>query len=420
LSALATPDALPRARRGGLTLGQVQLGLLWLTMFGSCIVFVEPSPYEVLFALTAISFLGKGLRFPPLVLPLLFLLLLYNIGGLTALIPFLDEPVSIWFVVISIYLAITSIFYCALMQEDALRRLAVIRSGFIASAVLASIPALLGVMDVAGLSDTFARYGSRATGFFKDPNVLGPFLVLPIVFLAQGFLTGERGGILRMAIMLLLVAVLFLTFSRGAWGNLALSLMLLAGLTLLTSPSARLKARVAFMAMLGLGLLLVLLAAIISIDSIGDLFLQRAKLVQDYDGGSTGRFGNQLRSLRDLLGSTIGYGPARFRLNFPEDPHNVYLNAFASYGWLGGIAYFALVAVTMVVGWRLVLRRSSLQSFAIPVWAVLFSTLVQGFQIDTDHWRHLYLMLGLVWGMAAYAERERRLRNVRNPAMSSP
>jgi hypothetical protein len=26
---------------------------------------------------------------------------------------------------------------------------------------------------------------------------------------------------------------------------------------------------------------------------------------------------------------------------------------------------------------------------------------LQGFQIDIDHWRHVYLMLGMVWGLEA-------------------
>ena len=28
-------------------------------------------------------------------------------------------------------------------------------------------------------------------------------------------------------------------------------------------------------------------------------------------------------------------------------------------------------------------------------------TILQGFQIDSDHWRHLYMLLGLIWGLAA-------------------
>jgi hypothetical protein len=31
---------------------------------------------------------------------------------------------------------------------------------------------------------------------------------------------------------------------------------------------------------------------------------------------------------------------------------------------------------------------------------VTFLGLLQGFQIDTDHWRHLWLEIGMVWGAA--------------------
>ena len=32
-------------------------------------------------------------------------------------------------------------------------------------------------------------------------------------------------------------------------------------------------------------------------------------------------------------------------------------------------------------------------------WPALFVFLMQGFQIDIDHWRHVYLGLGMVWGL---------------------
>ncbi|MNL60158.1 hypothetical protein D3C87_1839480 [compost metagenome] len=59
------------------------------------------------------------------------------------------------------------------------------------------------------------------------------------------------------------------------------------------------------------------------------------------------------------------------------------------------------MAATCVVGWRLVFRRGPTQLHAIAIWSALFVTILQGLQIDTDHWRHFYLMLGLVWGLAA-------------------
>ena len=35
--------------------------------------------------------------------------------------------------------------------------------------------------------------------------------------------------------------------------------------------------------------------------------------------------------------------PRHFRYIFGEDPHNVFLNAFASYGWLGGVSFLTLI-----------------------------------------------------------------------------
>jgi hypothetical protein len=34
--------------------------------------------------------------------------------------------------------------------------------------------------------------------------------------------------------------------------------------------------------------------------------------------------------------------------------------------------------------------------------------MIQGFQIDTDHWRHLFLLFGALYGLAA-AERRTRI-----------
>ena len=65
------------------------------------------------------------------------------------------------------------------------------------------------------------------------------------------------------------------------------------------------------------------------------------------------------------------------------------------------MAWVSLMVATAYVGWRLVFRPGPTQLHAIAIWSVLFVTILQGFQIDSDHWRHLYLMLGLVWGLAA-------------------
>jgi hypothetical protein len=390
------------ARRRGLTISHaaIKRGTLWLLVAVSFVALIEPSPYEFVFPITLLVFAVTGIRFSQKLLPMAVLLLIYNIGGVIALIPWMDEAPSVRFTAVSVYLMITAIFFAAIMAEDPLGRLETLRKGYLFAAWCAGLAAVLGYFDVGGLSSVFT-YASRASGTFKDPNVLGPFLVLPLIYLLHAVIIGRIGLVKGFLLLSIPLLALFLSFSRGAWVNLTASALLMTGLTFLTSTSTARRARIVFLTLVMLVLLVVALLTALSFENIRAIFELRANLDQDYDQGVTGRFGNQLRSLPMLLDLPNGFGPLRFRFHFPEDPHNVYINGFASYGWLGGFAYLALTAATCIAGWRVVFRRTPWQGHAIVLWSVLFVTILQGFQIDTDHWRHFYLMLGLIWGMAA-------------------
>ncbi len=402
MSALADRSSPEPARRGGLRISYATLkrGVLWLLTACSGLALIEPSPYEVVFLLAVFVFALTGIRFSQKLLPLALLLLLYNIGGTFSLIPWMDDAAAVRFTAVSVYLMITAVFLAGIMAEDPVGRLETLRRGYLFAAWGAGFAGILGYFDIAGLGSIFTLYG-RASGTFKDPNVLGPFLVLPIVYLLQHVLIGRLGLMRGLLLMSVPLVALFLTFSRGAWGNLVAATLLMVALTFLTAPSAARRARIIGLSLLALGFVVVALLFALSFENIRSVFEVRANLVQDYDGGVTGRFGNQLRSIPLLLDEPNGFGPLRFRWLFPEDPHNVYINAFASYGWLGGFSWLALMAATCLVGWRLVFQRTPRQTHAIALWSVLFVTILQGMQIDTDHWRHMYLMLGLVWGLAA-------------------
>lgn len=390
----------PRAY--ALSILRLQRAVLWLFVLCGCIAVIEPSPYEVMFLVTVFVFLITGLRINRKLIPLVALLLLYNIGGIFSLIPFMDEGPSVRFIAVGVYLMFTAFLFAALMSEDAERRLDTIRSGYIAAAWIAATAGVIGYFNVAGLGEFLTLHG-RASGTFKDPNVYGPFLVLPILFVIQMALTARIGLIKAAMLMSVPLLGLFLSFSRGAWGNLVLSTMVLFALTFITAQSARQRARVVGFCVLIVVGAVAALAVALSFEAIREVFLIRASLKQDYDLGVQGRFGNQLRSIPLLLEMPNGMGPLRFRHYFPEDPHNTFINAFASYGWLGGFAFIGLFGATMLAGWQLVFRRVATQPYAIAVWSVLFVTLLQGIQIDIDHWRHVYLMLGLIWGLRAIA-----------------
>ncbi len=389
-------------RQYSLSIAGLQRGVLWLFVFCGCFALIEPSPYEVMFLVTVFIFLITGLRINAKIVPLIFILLIFNIGGIFSLIPFMDEAPSVRFIAVGIYLMFTSFLFAALMSDDALNRLDTMAKALIASAWFAATAGIIGYFDIGGVGEYLTLYG-RAAGTFKDPNVFGPYLVLPVIFVMQAVIVGRIGLVRGVLLMSIPVLGILLSFSRGAWGNLVGATLVLFALTFITSPNAAGRARV-----LGFSLLILAVAAAglmvaLSFEGIREVFNERASLNQSYDLGVQGRFGNQLRSVGMLLDLPNGMGPLRFRWHFPEDPHNTYINAFASYGWIGGFSYIALVVVTMIVGWTAVFRRCTTQHHAIAIWSVLFITLLQGFQIDIDHWRHVYLMLGLIWGLRAIA-----------------
>jgi hypothetical protein len=151
------------------------------------------------------------------------------------------------------------------------------------------------------------------------------------------------------------------------------------------------------------------------------MFTERARITQDYDVGDRGRFTSQKRALSVILDHPNGVGPFQLRHYTGIDPHQVYLNAFASYGWLGGAAYLALILSTLAVGFRYALVRTPWGSYFVAAFAAFFGTVVEGFVIDTDHWRHFYLLLGLIWALAIATRNEidtaRGQRALRNPAL---
>ncbi len=84
--------------------------------------------------------------------------------------------------------------------------------------------------------------------------------------------------------------------------------------------------------------------------TVRDLFLERAKAIQPYDVGPGGRFWEQQLALSVILDHPNGMGPFEFSRIFGMQQHDVYMQGFLVYGWLGGAAYLTLVAVTLVIG----------------------------------------------------------------------
>ena len=143
--------------------------------------------------------------------------------------------------------------------------------------------------------------------------------------------------------------------------------------------------------------------SLLSFDSIGAMFDERAQLIQSYDVGSGGRFRLQELALAARARISQRHGSVRIRRRVTAlQQHNVYLQAFLVYGWVGGMAYIMLLAVdARGSALRTVFVRTPWQPYLIAAFAAFVGEVLEGFVIDTDHWRHFFLLLGMVWGLAA-------------------
>ena len=394
----AAPSSPPRALR--ISAERLRGLLLWLTSFAGAFVFVEPGPYEIV-GLTGIFLFGvSGLSLRGALIPLALMLIVLDLGYAIAVVQVADEEKAVTWVGISIFLAVTALFYAAVVSSLPQVRLDYLLRGYTAAALVAALAAIAGYFHLlGGLSELFVLY-DRARGTFNDPNVLGAFLVLPAALQLQRVLT-ER-PVMRSGICLaVLLVALLLTFSRAAWGQLVLVGLIVVALSLASARNGRLRLRILSLAVVGAAVAAILLAALLSVEQVGNLFAARATLDQAYDVGHFGRFGRYVLGAELGLERPLGIGPLQFYKSFGEDPHNSYLNAFMSGGWLAGFAYLTLTAVTLASATRFLRADTPWRTTYHVIYAAYVGVAVESAIIDIDHWRHYFLILGILWGLIA-------------------
>jgi hypothetical protein len=392
------PDAASSVARGAF-LDRLRLWTLWIVGASGGFVMIEPAPYEFLFMLAVIVFVATGLTLRAGHLPLMFLLIFYNIGFIIALIPVIDSPGTAKWTAVSCYLSVTTLFFAMVLVEDTARRVEILMQGYMIGAVVTSGIAVLGYFElIPGWAIFIGALRARST--FKDPNVFGPFLILPALLMLQRIMFGGLRGLLRKtAVALMIAAGLLLSFSRGAWGHFCVSALLMLYLTYVTTRSTAERMRIAIVALLGTVLIAVFIVALLSLDQVSNLFAERASLLQDYDAGHTGRFGRHILGALMVLDYPFGIGPLQFSRYLSEDPHNSFLLSFTAGGWIGGFSFLALVLVTLWIGLRQVFIRTPWQGITIAVYAVFVGAVGESYFIDVQHWRHYYLIVGVIWGL---------------------
>lgn len=358
----------------------------------------QAAPFDLLLAGSIALLFALGLRFPRGIgWPALYwglVIVGYGIGGMYAVY---DEKARGAFMA-SVYLVGVFLFFASFVSKDPERRYKVIMNAYSIAAVFAALTGIAGYFGILP-PEQFTDYG-RASGTFNDPNVFGPYLIAPAIYL--GMRVSEAKG--RRALLLLiplgiLTLGLLLSFSRGAWGGFLLAGAIFMGLTIATSQSSRQTMR---LMLFGAGtalFLAIMLVVALSTPQIADLFTQRASLVQDYDVNiEYGRFESQSRAFMMALEQPWGIGQGQWAMINRLDTHNVYLHVLVSGGFLAGIAFLVFTVSSLWRGWRAACVPSRFQGSLIVVLAAVIAHFAEALIIDIDNWRHFFVLIGMLWG----------------------
>ena len=386
------------ARPTGLPTRSIASGLLWLAVFLSGFVIFEPAPYDLFLALLIPGWLIFGMRIPRAAGPLFVLMLLFLVGGVLAATQAKDLASQPIYYAVTAFLAFSACFFACLIAEDT-GRLDTIVNAWIAAALVTTALGIAGYFGLTG--DLFVKF-DRATGGFQDPNVFGPFLIFPFVVLARRALTRPLGEALRSGLLALVIFVgIFLSFSRAAWGLTVIATLMTGVLLFATERSAKARARLVALGAVGIVSTALILGAALTIPAVSNLFNERAQLEQSYDSGRLGRFQRHAIGFNLMLDHPLGIGAIEFGRTFGEDEHDIWLKTLTTYGWLGFTAYTSLVIWTLIAAFPLVFRTGPLQSVTQIAYIVFVGQILVATVIDIDHWRHVYLLFGILWGAIA-------------------
>ncbi|MGL4488728.1 MAG: O-antigen ligase family protein [Rhizobiaceae bacterium] len=357
----------------------------------------EPAPYELYMTGMIAIWALFGLRLSRSNAPLLALFIIFNIGGLISMLQMPDLKEAPLYIAVSLFLAFTSVCYAAVIERDK-SMLPVIFNAYLIAALFTSVLGIIGYFNLVPGADIFTLYG-RARGGFQDPNVFGPFLMLPAAWLLHCVLKGRAAMMPIYFVGLLIISLgAFLSFSRAAWGMLIMVMALVAFFLFIGSNSTKFRLRVTLLA--GAAFLFVVIALLVAlqIPQVAELFSERARLVQDYDSARLGRFARYGLGLLLAMENPLGIGPLEFGPIYGEDTHNMWLKTLLDYSWLGFIAYVTLTCLTLGLGVRILFRNRPWQPFLTCAFSVYLAHLVIGNIIDTDPWRHFYMIIGIIWG----------------------
>jgi hypothetical protein len=269
------------------------------------------------------------------------------------------------------------------------------------------LAATLGIVGFVGGVELFLWDG-RAKGLFDEPIAFGAFL-LPGVFASLYLLS--RGGRFVFPLIALGLCTLgaVLSFSRAVVFSLAVFVPIY-----FVMVNRRNMARASGYLLIGIAIVFVATAiAFVSFDGFQAKVLDRMTFAKSYDAAPGGRFSRYLMSIPMILENPLGLGMLQIEKVFSEPVHDIFISSFLNYGWLAGVTWLLLTVLSFKIAFDN--QRATHSPAALWLSFSLLSQLPSAILQQVEHWRHLWMFLGLLWGFSI-----RNFQAAETPAARDP
>jgi O-antigen ligase len=361
------------------------------------VVFVEPAPTDLVFFVVIAVALVTGRfdvrRLPAAAVGIIGAFLALN---LVSAVEVVDVARALTFFATTLYVAVLGLWVAAWVTTR--RRARIAAGGYLVAAVAAAALGLLALFLPVPGRELIVSEG-RMAALFKDPNVFGPFVVPAALILVEEILSPRLfrlRRVLKGALLLVLALGVLFSYSRGAWANLALGIVTVLFVLGLRRGGSR-KVMLALTLVLVAGALVV---GTVAVSGSTDFLAERAR-IQSYDAD---RLGAWIAGLEPAQRYPFGVGPGQFESIASISAHSTYVRVLAEQGLPGLIAIAALMTFTLVAALgNAVAGRDTFGIGSAALLGAWCGLLVNSFVIDTLHWRHLWVVAGLIW--AGWARR---------------
>jgi O-antigen ligase len=401
------PPPMPMILAGGIALTgilalaitqyEIAVGLGFLLM---SVVNVEPAPPDVVLSIVIAVALVTGRfvlgRVPVVIVASLGAFLVLN---LLSTIEALDTPRAGFFLLITFYLVVFAVWLAGFVSSR--RRARIIVLCYLAGALVSVLLGMFALFSKAAPLQSMIFLDTRIQGFFKDPNVFGPFLV-PIMLIMLEEVISAR--LLRLSMPLKLTATALLglgvlfSYSRAAWLNCVVGIVVVFAIHVVRrGGSARLPVLVGILASVGL-----ISIAVVSATGSSH-FLSERTGTQAYD---VERFSAQEQGIEIAEEHPAGIGPGQFEDVVHYSAHSTFVRVLTEQGVFGITALVTMILATLLMALRnATLGQSTYGIGSAALLGAWCGLIANSFFVDTLHWRHLWIVAALIWAGAMIPKR---------------